>query len=159
MSIAYVSDHCDHGVSDWQPRTHEVSNFARNYTIMLQNRMRETTASNAYMNYTTRLAARANRRAELKRLFDRYADDWKTQTAHVSVLSRRVLHSSYQRIIGLGQEALPLILHQLSSQPDHWFWALQSISGEDPVRPEDIGKFDAMRNAWIIWGRDRGLVR
>lgn len=157
--MPYVFDRCDHGLSNWFPRTEETSNLARNYSVVLRNRMHDTAAGNAYMSYADRLAARANRRSELEKRFDRYADDWKIQTAHLSILSRRVLHPSYQRIIGLGQEALPLILRRLSSQPDHWFWALQSISRADPVKPEDVGKFAAMRDAWITWGRDRGLVR
>lgn len=158
--MPYVSGHCDHGLSSWFPRREETSNLARNYTIALRSHIRDTTtSSNAYMSYATRPAARTSRRAEIKKRFERYADDWKFQTAHESVMSRRVFHPSYLRIIGLGQEALPLILHRLSSQPDHWFWALQSISGEDPVRPEDAGRFDAMRDAWIAWGRNRGLVR
>ena len=157
--MPYVSDHCDHGLDSWFPRAEETSNLARNYTVVLRNRMYDTAASNAYMSYATRLEAREDRRSEIKKRFDRYADDWKIQTAHLSLLSRRVLHPSYKRIIGLGKEALPLILRQLSSRPDHWFWALQSISGEDPVKPEDVGNFDAMRDAWITWGRDRGLVR
>lgn len=104
-------------------------------------------------------APRADQRANLRQRFDRYADEWRAQTAHTSVVARRIMHPSYQKIIGLGREALPLILDRLSSQPDHWFWALRSISDEDPVRPEDVGRFDAMRDAWIEWGRDRGLLR
>ena len=97
-------------------------------------------------------------RKELRRRFEEYADDWKTRTAHLSVLSQRVMHPSYQRIIGLGQDALPLLLERLSTHPDHWFWALRSIAGEDPVNREDVGKFAAMRDAWIRWGRSRGLI-
>lgn len=158
--MPYVSGHCDHGPSSWVPRGEESSNLARNYTIVARNRMRDTTTvSKAYMSYAPRPAVGGNRRAEIKTCFERYADEWKSQTGHESVMSRRVLHPSYQRIIGLGQDALPFILHRLSSQPDHWFWALQSISGENPVSPEDAGRFDAMRDAWITWGRNRGLVR
>lgn len=102
--------------------------------------------------------AGAGSRTELRRRFEEYAEDWKTKTAHLSVLSQRVMHPSYQKIIGLGQDALPLILERLTTHPDHWFWALRSIAGEDPVSREDVGKFAAMRDAWIRWGRNRGLI-
>ena len=157
--MPYISEHCDHGFRNWLPAAGEVSNLARNYTIALRSRTHDTAASNAYVRDADRITAWSGRRAELRRRFDRYAEEWVAQTAHMSMLSKRILHPSYQRIIGLGSKALPLILNRLVSQPDHWFWALRSISGEDPVRPEDVGRFNAMRDAWIEWGRNRGLVR
>ncbi|MCY4661001.1 MAG: hypothetical protein OXF93_14475 [Acidobacteria bacterium] len=121
--------------------------------------MREPTVGSAYFLYTVRLRRRTDYAAEARRRFDMYAEEWTAQTSHLSVLSRRVMHPSYQRIIGLGRDALPLILDRLLSRPDHWFWALRSISGEDPVRPEDVGTFDAMRDAWVSWGRRHGLIK
>lgn len=150
--------HCDHG-SNWFPPADDVSNLARNYATMLSGRAHGAAAGNAYVpDAAARFAARADHRTELRRRFERYADEWRARTAHLSVLSQRVMHPSYQRIIGLGPEALPLIIERLVVQPDHWFWALSSISGEDPARPEDAGRFDAMRKAWIDWGRKRGLL-
>lgn len=105
-----------------------------------------------------RMTAGAARREALRRRFEEYAEEWSTRTAHLSVLSQRMMHPSYQRIIGLGPDALPLILERLATHPDHWFRALGSIAGEDPVSREDAGNFAAMRDAWIRWGRDRGLI-
>lgn len=150
--------YCDHG-SNWLPPADDVSNLARNYATMLPGRAHGAAAGNAYIpDAAARFAARADHRTELRRRFERYADEWRARTAHLSVLSQRVMHPSYQRIIGLGPEALPLIIERLVVQPDHWFWALSSISGEDPARPEDAGRFDAMRKAWIDWGQKRGLL-
>jgi hypothetical protein len=62
----------------------------------------------------------------------------------------------YRRIIGMGETAVPWILSQLRSEgdePDQWFWALQSITGSNPVKPEDQGNFLAMAKAWIHWGQ------
>jgi hypothetical protein len=39
----------------------------------------------------------------------------------------------------------------------HWFWALKAIAGVDPVAPEDRGRVEAMREAWLRWGREQGL--
>lgn len=106
--------------------------------------------------------ARAARidREDLRQRFEKYADEWRSQTAHFSVLSQRIMHPSYQRIIGLGPDVLPLIIKRLLTRPDHWFWALRSIAGEDedPVRREDVGKFAVMRAAWLHWGQARGLI-
>ena len=90
--------------------------------------------------------------------FNDLAAEWASETAHLSMMSEIVLHRSYQEIIGLGRDVLPLILKRLSVEPNHWFWALRAISGEDPVPPADVGRLDAMRRAWLEWGRRRGLV-
>ena len=55
----------------------------------------------------------------------------------------------------MGPTALPLILERLDSKGGHWFWALQHISGEDPISPEDAGNYEKMREAWLQWGRER----
>ena len=158
MSMPYVAEHCNHSRGRWFPVVEETSNLAHDYTVALRCRMRDTVAIGTYARHEDR-PTRTDHRAQLRQRFKRYADEWTAQTAHLSVLSQRVMHPSYQRIIGLGADALPLIIERLSTQPDHWFWALSSISGEDPVRPEDVGRFGVMRDTWIDWGRDRGLVR
>ena len=65
---------------------------------------------------------------------------------------------SYQRIIGMGRPALPLILKELQRETDHWFWALEAISGENPVDPAQAGQIENMKQAWIEWGRHRGMI-
>ena len=159
MSTPYMPERCDHVSNSWLPPTDDAHILARNYTNMHQRRVDPIAAGNVYVSSVARVSERARHRAELRRCFDQYADEWRAQTVHLSVLSQRVMHPSYQRIIGLGQEALPLIMERLLNQPDHWFWALRSISGEDPASPEEVGRFGAMRDAWIDWGRDRGLIR
>jgi hypothetical protein len=68
-----------------------------------------------------------------------------------------ILNEAYQQIIGLGPPAVPLILEELVRAPDHWGWALQSITGENPVPPEAAGDVEAIAAAWLRWGRDRGI--
>ena len=88
--------------------------------------------------------------------FDRLAREWKEATAFESSPTRLALHPAYQRIIGLGRRALPLILAELRREPDHWFWALQSISGENPVPAEKTGEVEAMARLWLDWGHQQG---
>jgi hypothetical protein len=66
------------------------------------------------------------------------------------------MHPAYQRIIGLGTAAVPLILAELEKDLDQWFWALKAITGEDPVPPESRGKMREMADAWLNWGRKKG---
>lgn len=94
-------------------------------------------------------AARAARFAERTR-------QWKEQKQFMSSVSQMAMLPTYQRIIGMGPSALPLIFKELDQQPDHWFWALASITGEDPVPQEHRGKIGIMRQAWLDWARASG---
>jgi hypothetical protein len=64
----------------------------------------------------------------------------------------------YQEIIGMGLPVVPLILEELQAEPDHWYWALQAITGENPVPAEVDGDMRRIRDAWLEWGRQQGLI-
>ena len=85
--------------------------------------------------------------------FDTLTLEWKQETAHLSSPSMIAGHPAYQKIIEMGQEAIPLILQDLKESKAHWFWALRAIARESPIQPEDRGDVDAMRDAWLDWGR------
>lgn len=100
----------------------------------------------------------SNPAADLDHRFRRLADEWKAQSRFLSNTAQMALLRPYQRIIGMGPPVVPLILRELQREPDQWFWALESITEEDPVPPEVAGRVEAMAEAWIEWGRRRGLV-
>ena len=62
------------------------------------------------------------------------------------------------RIIGMGMPVVPLILEDLRRRPNHWFWALEAITEQNPVPPEELGKVQQMADAWIEWGIQQGLI-
>lgn len=68
------------------------------------------------------------------------------------------MHRAYQRIIGMGQEALPYILEDLRTRGGQWFWALNAITGMSPVPPDASGNARRVREAWLQWGKDRGYI-
>ncbi len=75
----------------------------------------------------------------------------------LSSTTGRAMHPAYQQIIGMGKEAIPLLLRGLDQQePEHWFWALAAITGEDPVPPGDRGNVRRIADAWLRWGRQQG---
>ena len=96
--------------------------------------------------------------SEALRFFDSLADQWRNETAHLSSLTKKITHPAYLRIISLGPSALPLILNRLQHEPGYWFTALRALSGQDPVMPAEQGNFRAARDAWLRWGRSRGLI-
>jgi hypothetical protein len=68
-------------------------------------------------------------------------------------------HPAYQKIIGMGWDALPLVLRELEREPDWWFSALAEITGENPVIPdEDVGKLDRIRDHWLTFARYKGWL-
>ena len=93
-------------------------------------------------------------RATISELFSELRDEWQ-RDCRTSATSRRIaLHPAYQRIIGLGLEALPLIFAEMRQQPDHWFWALTAIVGEDiAAGAEDI---ETATTAWLNWAKSHG---
>ena len=92
----------------------------------------------------------------LARVFEELTETWRRETSFLSFVQQRAMHPAYQRIIGMGWAAVPFILGELERRPDHWLWALQSITGEAPARQTDT--FQAAVDAWLRWGRARGLL-
>jgi len=57
--------------------------------------------------------------------------------------------------------AVPLILrdlHMKAEDPDHWFWALQALTGDDPVPEDARGDMRQMAAAWLDWGHRSGYA-
>ena len=92
----------------------------------------------------------------LARTVRELAERWRADTEALSSVQQTVTNHAYQRIIGLGPGVVPLLLEELRREPDHWFWALSAITGENPVRPGST--FAEAVAAWLDWGRARGLV-
>jgi hypothetical protein len=88
--------------------------------------------------------------------FERLAEQWKAETAHISNTGKKALHPAYQSIIGMGKAAVPLLLAELNREPDDWFWALHAITGASPVPPQSRGNMRQMADAWLTWGFSEG---
>ena len=84
--------------------------------------------------------------------------DWKRDTNHLSVLSQRLTHPAYKQILGMGKTALPLILAELSVEPDHWFHALSLLADDDPIPLEFCGTVSEAAELWLDWGRSQDLI-
>jgi hypothetical protein len=96
--------------------------------------------------------------ASLRERFQRLSAEWKEQSRYLSNTAQMATLRPYQRIIGMGLPAVPLILEELRREPDQWFWALEAITEENPVPPEAAGKVREMARAWIDWGKRQGLL-
>jgi hypothetical protein len=95
---------------------------------------------------------------QLQGQFDALSAQWKEETRYLSSTTDIAANPAYQRIIGMGMPAVPLILEDLRKQPYQWFWALHAITGEDPVPESMRGRVREMSQAWINWGVDNELI-
>jgi hypothetical protein len=50
--------------------------------------------------------------------------EWKATRGPTSSAARMARHPAYQKIVAMGDAALPLLLAELERSPDHWFAAL-----------------------------------
>ena len=62
------------------------------------------------------------------------------------------------RSIRMGMPAVPLIVEEMRREPNQWFWALEAITGENPVPPEAAGRIRLITQAWLDLGNQRGLL-
>jgi hypothetical protein len=90
--------------------------------------------------------------------FEELAGNWLKSTAMLSSLEKKVLHKDYQRIIGIGKPALPLILSEMRRRPGHWFWALDAITKGKVNPAEHCETLTEATAAWIQWGEIQGII-
>jgi hypothetical protein len=93
----------------------------------------------------------------IKQRFRELVAQWKQGTRFLSSVHDLVSHPAYLQIIGMGKEAVPLLLDELRREPDHWFVALQAITGTNPISPPVCGDVESMTEAWLSWGEQHGL--
>jgi hypothetical protein len=93
--------------------------------------------------------------------FNALVAQWRAERGATSSITAMAMCDAYQKIIGLGPDAVPLIIAQMQSEadePDQWFWALRVLTGVDPVADEDRGDFLKMSQSWISWAENAGYV-
>jgi len=94
---------------------------------------------------------RAETTSDLEQIFNGLVKNWKEATGGYSVTARRYAHPSYQAILVLKEDVVPLILRELQQRPDWWFEALKALTKENPVTAG--ATFEEAVNAWIDWGK------
>ena len=88
--------------------------------------------------------------------FARLANEWQQNRPRGADIEQMTKHPAYQRIIAMGEPAVPWLLQRLAEKPDHWFVALNAITGASPVPSESRGRIKEMAQAWLNWGREHG---
>lgn len=89
----------------------------------------------------------------IRKRFARLVKDWKANRGPHSDAELLFRHPAYQEIIGMGRQALPLIMAEQRRSVDHWFWALRAITNTNPVLPGHEGNLFLMADDWARWWR------
>jgi hypothetical protein len=90
--------------------------------------------------------------------FHRLAKEWKEEKQFCSSMTAIEKSPHYLGVMALGRGVVPLLLEELKRDPDYWFTALQTLTGEDPVPKADRGDLLRMTEHWLSWGRRMGYT-
>ena len=83
--------------------------------------------------------------------FSQLANKWRDDVMFLSDPSEMVMNINYLRIVALGESAIPFIKSALEESCEHWFVALEAITGHTP-EPAPGGFTPAsLRNYWLDW--------
>ena len=84
--------------------------------------------------------------------FHRLLDQWYTQTIYSSFIDEKIQHPAFRQIVDIDEDAIPLILKEITVRPSFLYLALQMITGDNPVPQHDRDNPRAAIDAWIEWG-------
>ncbi|MBK8565570.1 MAG: hypothetical protein IPN76_20045 [Saprospiraceae bacterium] len=105
-----------------------------------------------------RLLPQGNAVKQVADRFELLFQQWKQETLFSSSGSEITNHPAYQAIIELGPSVVPFILIKLQEDPQHLFYALFKITGENPVKPKHVGMLSKMKEDWLEWGATKGYL-
>lgn len=104
----------------------------------------------------------ATSQSALEECFAEQANRWRSETAHLSSPLQRMMHPSYQAILGMAldhrREVISLLLRELKAGHGDWLLALSYLTQANPTNPNDAGKTDKLVKSWLKWGQDQGLL-
>ena len=101
--------------------------------------------------------ARVLRIESIEQRFRGLETQWKAETEFLSDAGKIIFHPAFRAIVALGEQIVPILLRDLETQPSFWVWALPEITGANPVPASDGGNSRKMSDAWLRWGREKGL--
>lgn len=98
------------------------------------------------------------RKNMFKDTFNKFKIEWLNNTKKYSSSSEIVSDVNYNYIISMGKDVIPLIFEDLEKTNNHWFHALVILTGRNPVKEENIGYIEKMKDDWIMFGKENGYI-
>jgi hypothetical protein len=107
-------------------------------------------------------ALSVSHRQSLEGRFREQAEKWQRETAHLSSPLQRMVHPSYQAILGMGaehkREVVGFLLHDMLDNHRDWSLALSYLTHANPISPKDAGRTDKIFEAWLNWGKQHSAI-
>lgn len=97
----------------------------------------------------------SNGTPDFENRFHQLKAQWRADTYFLSDPIRIMGHPAMRAIIAMGADVVPIILRDLRDDPSLLVWALPKIMGMNPAFE---GNNDAMIEAWLQWGREKGML-
>jgi hypothetical protein len=108
---------------------------------------------------------RMEKSLSLEQRFYEEATKWGRETAHMSSPLQKMMHHSYQAILGMSAEnpkskrdIIRLMLRDMKDNHREWSLALSYLTQHNPINPKDYGRTDKINAAWVRWGEGEGLL-
>ena len=125
--------------------------------IRIPNAMLQSQEVQAFMSFLEQkspIKKQKNVRDQFEELFQK----WQSETALLSSGTAIVSHTAYLQIVSMGEVVIPFILLKLLENPQHLFYALYQITGENPVPLAHAGNLQQMTLDWLSWGQTKGYL-
>lgn len=88
---------------------------------------------------------------EISEKFEQLKKMWIADTAMLSNPRLKYENKNYKEIIKLDSFILPYIIQDLTENNNDWFFALNQITNENPIKEEHQGYYDLMKQDWLDW--------
>ena len=126
--------------------------------VRIPNAMLNRTEVQVFMAFLNKNTPPTRKTKKIRDQFEDYFQEWQSATALLSSGRAIVSHPDYERIIGMGEAVIPFILMKLQKNPQHLFFALYQITGENPVSYAHAGNLENMTTDWLNWGHEKGYL-
>ena len=103
-------------------------------------------------------ASQSNEERLFRERFARLMKTWRNETGLYSVDTKKITHPAYLMIIGMGRQAIPMILADLQQRGGHWYQALEAILGYNPIQMSSPVGLSELKERWLAWGRQEGYL-
>ncbi len=79
---------------------------------------------------------------------------WLQETQYFSSSAKIYNNAAYLQILSMGLQSVPWMLRDLQKHDTHWFYALNKLTGMNPIQPAHYGIVPKMKEDWIAWAKE-----
>jgi hypothetical protein len=135
----------------------QIEQIENETIIRIPNAMLQSIEVQAFMSFLEKKQP-TNPQKNIRDQFEELFQKWQSETAFLSSGTAIVSHAAYLQIVRMGEVVIPFILLKLLENPQHLFYALYQITGENPVPLTHAGNLQKMTHDWLSWGHTKGYL-